>query len=37
MVFSQSFNSDHREKTFNAEFTSQDFKIYEMCINLQHT
>lgn len=37
MVFSKSFNSYHREKTANAEFTSQDFKIYEMCMNLQHT
>lgn len=25
------------KKTANAEFTSQDFKIYEMCMNLQHT
>lgn len=38
MVFPQSFNSYHREKkTANTEFTSQDFKIYEMCMNLQHT
>lgn len=25
------------KKAANAEFTSQDFKIYEMCMNLQHT